>query len=186
MYMTKIVKGIGRYEEGVYDTLDRAYHIWVGILVRVTNPPTPCYEGCDIAEEWRDYQTFAEWYYTHWQRLPGVHLSVDKDLLIPGNRIYGPEYCVMIPKEINSYIVGCTGARGYSLDSKCKTPTYRVYLSNRSDGRKNTTYIGRTNSPEEAARMYREAKQSKLTELAEKYKYCIEPRAYEALINFHF
>ena len=40
----------------------------------------------------------------------GLHL--DKDILIPGNKIYGPNACMFIPQDINKLLVDREAARG--------------------------------------------------------------------------
>lgn len=69
---------------------------WKGLRARVRSRPT--YGGCSIA--WRTREEFIEWARTRW--LPETDL--DKDLLVPGNRVYGPDTCCFIPRELNVLI----------------------------------------------------------------------------------
>lgn len=55
------------------------------------------YKDCQIAPEWEDYQVFYSWV-----RANAVEGWVlDKDILIEGNRVYGPSTCVYVPEPLN-------------------------------------------------------------------------------------
>ncbi len=43
---------------------------------------------------------FKKWYDKHY--INGWHL--DKDILFPGNKVYGPGFCCFVPPEINSLL----------------------------------------------------------------------------------
>lgn len=58
------------------------------------------YIGCSVVEEWHRFSVFKSWMET--QDWKGKQL--DKDLKIHGNKVYGPETCIFIPREINILI----------------------------------------------------------------------------------
>lgn len=59
----------------------------------------PSYRSCSIAPEWLSFSAFKAWMKEQdWQ---GKHL--DKDLLVPGNRVYGPQFCVFVSPEVNRF-----------------------------------------------------------------------------------
>lgn len=66
------------------------------------------YEGCWVVKEWHRFTTFKAWMET--QDWEGKHL--DKDLLFSGNKVYGPDTCVFISQEINSFLIECGKVRG--------------------------------------------------------------------------
>lgn len=77
-----------------------AYKTWATMLDRCTNPKRyPKYIGCTIAPEWLHLSKFSEWYDEH--HVEGWHM--DKDLLIEGNREYGPKGCNFVPPNLNKF-----------------------------------------------------------------------------------
>lgn len=64
----------------------------------------PGYVGCSIG--FFDYQEFATWCqeqegYLN-KEINGNYWSLDKDILVPGNKVYGPEFCLFVPSIVNS------------------------------------------------------------------------------------
>ena len=55
------------------------------------------YDDCVIHPDWVDCQVFYRW-----ARENAVESWVlDKDILVEGNRVYGPETCVYVPEPLN-------------------------------------------------------------------------------------
>ncbi len=66
------------------------------------------YSRCSASEEWHSFMTFRSW--MDKQEWEGNHL--DKDILIPGNKIYAPDRCVFIAPAINRFVIDSAAARG--------------------------------------------------------------------------
>lgn len=61
----------------------------------------PAYYGIvTICDEWLVFQNFAKWYDENKYECEG-RLHVDKDILHPGNKVYSPENCILLPQRIN-------------------------------------------------------------------------------------
>jgi hypothetical protein len=80
------------------------YVRWHGILRRCYSikfhDHSPCYSGCSISKEWIYFSKFKSWMETqNWK-----NNELDKDLLIPGNKIYAPDRCIFIPHNVNSFL----------------------------------------------------------------------------------
>ena len=58
----------------------------------------PTYIGCSVCPDWRYFSKFRLWMQT--QKWEGLEL--DKDLLVKGNKVYGPDTCCFLPQAINS------------------------------------------------------------------------------------
>ena len=58
------------------------------------------YQDVTICEEWKNFQNFAKWYDENKYECEG-RLHVDKDILHPGNKVYSPENCILLPQRIN-------------------------------------------------------------------------------------
>lgn len=68
----------------------------------------PTYEICSTIPEWLYLSKFKAWMET--QEWEGKHL--DKDLLFPGNKLYGPDTCIFIDQKVNKFLTDSNAARG--------------------------------------------------------------------------
>lgn len=59
------------------------------------------YEGVDICDEWLLFSNFREWMETQ----PWKNMDLDKDILVKGNKIYSPDTCRFIPKQLNKILI---------------------------------------------------------------------------------
>jgi len=69
---------------------------------------SPTYIGCTVCEEWRYFSNFRAWMIT--QDWEGNQL--DKDLIIPGNKVYSPETCIFISRGLNTFLIEKAAGRG--------------------------------------------------------------------------
>lgn len=80
------------------------YQKWRQMLTRCYSKNLPLrrrtYVGCSVVEEWLLFSVFKAWMKT--QDWEGKQL--DKDIIIPGNKVYGPESCVFISQSINNLL----------------------------------------------------------------------------------
>lgn len=156
-----------------------AYLAWSCIWRRIQEPDLfPTYTNCYVSEQWQNFQNFAKWYYENYR--PGWVL--DKDIIYPGNRCYGEEFCAYIPADVNSFF---TSKMGDSLPRgvvQMKSGRYLAILRNEfGDNR-----LGTFDTPEEAHLAYIDGKNAEATRLAGKYKEFLDPLVYERLMNFDF
>lgn len=83
------------------ETKTQAYRVWHGIIVRCYSEKHqsmhPSYIGCSVINEWHNFQNFKEWFDKHYTK----GLEVDKDIKVAGNRVYGPDTCIMVSKKRN-------------------------------------------------------------------------------------
>lgn len=88
------------------------YRAWTGMIERCYSLPCqarqPTYIGCSITKEWLRFSIFRTWMAA--QEWEGK--EIDKDILIPGNKLYSPDTCVVISPQLNSFLVDCGAARG--------------------------------------------------------------------------
>lgn len=83
-------------------TNSRAFSRWYSMLERCYAGNEVAYLDCTVCEEWLLYSNFKQWLLSHsnWEEL-----HIDKDLLVPGNRVYSPETCCMISPALNSNLI---------------------------------------------------------------------------------
>lgn len=92
------------------------YNTWIGMLERCFSKKHqekhPTYKGCTVCDEWKLLSNFKKWYDKQ-HYLEGWHL--DKDILVPNNKIYSPETCRFVPSKINNLLTTCGKSRGKHL-----------------------------------------------------------------------
>lgn len=139
--------------------VDPFYSVWGGMLMRCyaeqLHVKRPSYIGCSVVDEWVRLTGFEKWMQTQdWQ---GKHL--DKDILIPGNKIYGPETCVFISKELNCFLLDSAANRGqYPLGVYWDTDAKRFKAQCRNPFVGKQQALGRFDTPEEAYEAWRTKK----------------------------
>lgn len=112
------VKGVGFVGEGKYKPkvdgrMTKCHSTWFQIVRRCYDTKCKSFKGYGskgvvICEEWKNYQNFAEWYYSYYKE----GMAIDKDILKRGNKVYGPDYCRFVPIKINNIISDRKDCRG--------------------------------------------------------------------------
>ena len=189
--MTPSVFGVGFMGIGDYKSCDengkntKCYEVWKSMLMRCYDSKyyekRPTYKGCRVCENWWNFQVFAEWYYSHFYEIEGQIMNLDKDILKKGNKVYSPDTCLFVPQCINKLFIKSDKVRGDLPIGVCKYGNkYVACLS--KDNKK--MHLGYFDTPKEAFLAYKRAKEQYIKELAEEYKDKIDPRTYEAMINY--
>lgn len=119
-YPAKLVYGVG-VNDADYATQPTVagkqqmcpfYCAWMNMLKRCYSAKYherhPTYIGCSVAPEWRSFMTFKAWMQTQ----PWQGQQLDKDLLIPGNKVYGLEACCFVSQATNLLLTDSAAARG--------------------------------------------------------------------------
>jgi hypothetical protein len=93
--------------------IKRSYITWRGMLARCYDgDKESTYYGCTVCNDWLFFSNFEIWYDENRPKVPNVRWEIDKDAMQQGNRVYCPEYCVFIPKEVNNLIINTGKSRG--------------------------------------------------------------------------
>lgn len=177
--------GIGSFIAKVAGQHTTEYADWNSMLKRcyVSKESRTSYKDKDVCEDWKCFQVFAEWA-TKQPNFGNVGWDLEKDLIVKNNKIYGPDTCVYLPREINSFIkrkrvndlpLGVDIAYKYN-----GTPYFRV--QGREDGK--NINLGSFYNIEEAFLTYKTHKEYLAKKLAEKWKTEIPDVAYKALLNY--
>lgn len=105
----------------------KSYDCWRGILRRCfdKNVRDKEYitENISVCNDWLYFSNFKKWYDEHYID----SYVLDKDLLNKGdNKVYSPETCIFIPKEVDNFIQNMrknntTGARYIKVDNRYDT-----------------------------------------------------------------
>ncbi len=133
------------------------YTTWAKMLERCfckkfkNNHPT--YKDATVCKEWLYFMNFRSWMMV--QDWDGN--ALDKDIIEPGNRLYSPETCCFVPRQINNLLCDSAANRGdyligVSLDKVFNKFTAQINI----DGKK--VHLGRFFSEKNAHNAYKKAK----------------------------
>ena len=188
------VYGVGilgtKYPSRECDRNTKEYTLWRNMLRRCYSDDfkkkNPTYIDCEVSNKFKNYEYFYEW--CHKQIGFGNEggenpFHLDKDLLIKGNKVYSEDTCVFIPREINQLLTKSTASRGENLIGVTLEKSSGKFISQISINSRNVK-IGRFKTEIEAFNAYKVAKENVLRGLAEKWESQIDPRAYNALMNY--
>jgi len=136
----------------------------------------PTYIGCSVAPEWHSFMTFRSWMMK--QDWEGMHL--DKDILVPGNKVYGPETCVFVDQATNNLLVNHPAKRGEYLIGVSWQKGAGKFEARVNNGKGKKTYLGLFSTEEKAHAAYRKSKAAVLRAAAKEQK---DERVKEALLK---
>ena len=189
------VCGVGvlgtKYPIRVGGVLAKEYLIWRGMLERCYSDTLkkkyPTYEGCEVSENFKSYEYFYEWCHKQvgfGDDVNGNQFHLDKDLLVKGNKVYNEDSCVFLPKEVNTLLTKREALRGEHLIGVCWSKTNKAFKAQVRKNKGKQEHLGLFNTEIEAFKAYKTAKEAFVKEQANKFKSEIDPRAYEALMNY--
>lgn len=175
----KPVYGVGINDtDYVFETKD--YKIWRNMLERCycekTQQKFPTYKGCTVCEEWHLFSNFKKWFHDNY--IEGWEL--DKDIMIIDNKVYSPDTCCFVPREINSFLRR-SGVNKHSCIYPAGKGKFRVVLS--ID--KKHCSLGAFSSFEEAKTVRDEAFKKKLHKVINKYADLLPQRVIDACFSYY-
>jgi hypothetical protein len=173
--------GIGKHLQFINGVATKKYTVWQSMINRVFDKKfharQPAYIGTQIFKGWANFQTFGDWFDENY--IDGFVL--DKDILVKGNKAYHPFRCCFVPQEINGLFISRKSERG-------DLPIGVIRSKGKFVGqlKENTKTIS---SPyllnmENAFEWYKENKELNIKRFAEKWKYSISEKVYNALVNY--
>ena len=177
---------------GEYSTLDKdgnttkEYTAWRCMLERCYgNKELEAYKYCIVSEEFHNASYFKGWY----NKQVGAHredFHLDKDILSEDCKVYAEDVCVLVPREVNLFFIKHNNKKvmsdyptGVTYDQSCRTKPYIMRYKN--GGNLIESYHDNEWS---AFLAYKQAKENRAKELAEKWRGQIDNRVYEKLINY--
>lgn len=122
------------------------YQSWNSMINRCYSPSArgrfPTYIGCSVDHEWHSFSSFLSW----WKENYVYGWDLDKDLLVPGNRVYSSKKCVFIPKSLNLFLGDRRAARGSLPIGVHYDKTHNKFVSQINVAGK-VTFIGHFEDP---------------------------------------
>lgn len=143
-----------------------AYEHWRGLIRRsfdqASKAKNKTYSEVTCCDEWCYFSGFLSWWKSHYT----IGYSLDKDIIVRGNKVYSPETCVFVPKTINSFLTTSMATRGdYPLGVSLSGNKY-IAKTHRAE---NKAYLGSYESIEQAHKAWQLAKIHECRLLIEKY-----------------
>ena len=113
------------------------YDTWIHMLNRCYSEKyqtkKPTYRGCSVCDGWLLLSNFKVWFDANYRD----GMSLDKDILVQGNKVYSPETCRFVPGYVNTLLTDAGAIRGeLPLGVSARKP-------NPKTSRVNTTYMAR-------------------------------------------
>lgn len=128
--MKKLVCGVGvndlPYRTDVYEYVTKDggkrvrklvfrcpyYKAWKNMLKRCYDEKylesNPSYIGTSVCSEWWYATAFKKWMEQQdWQGK-----SLDKDIIVPGSKLYSPDTCAFVLKATNNFVIARDASRG--------------------------------------------------------------------------
>lgn len=138
---------------------------------------SPAYAECEICDEWlEDRESFYNWVADNYYQCGAEQIDLDKDILVKGNKIYGPDTCVFAPHSINvmfEHIKKPSFKKGTN-NKYCVKMSFEGKIMN----------LGSYDTEEEALKVFIKHKKASIIAKAEIYKDKIPESLYEAMINW--
>ena len=178
---------IGVIGDGVdFPRHKKEYTIWSSMLCRCYNlgylEGKSTYKDCEVSENFKYFPYFKEWCNKQ-AGFGNKDWHLDKDILMKGNKVYSEDTCCFVPSEINVLFTKRQNRRGeHHIGVNYIKRLQKFQASVNVYG--NRVYIGVYNTSEEAFYAYKEAKETHIKEVANKWKDQIDVKVYNALMNY--
>ena len=135
------------------------YEAWRSMLQRCCSKKflerNPSYIGTSVCSEWLYATAFKKWM----EQKDWHGKCLDKDIIVPGSKLYSPETCSFVLKATNSFVTARDASRGdYPIGVHlCKrTGKYLARCKNLFTGK--NEHLGYFSTPEEAHEAWRKRK----------------------------
>mgnify|MGYP003451198332 CR=1 FL=1 len=146
-----------RIQKSVF--LCKYYAAWTRMLTRCYSKKylesKPSYIDASVCSEWLYASEFKKWM----EQQDWHGKCLDKDIIVPGNKLYSPETCAFVLPATNTFVTANDASRGeYPVGVDLYKPTgkYRARCKNPFSGKQE--HLGYFSTPEEAHEGWRKRK----------------------------
>ncbi len=175
--MNKLVYGIGvndlGYKTQVYEYVTenggkrirklvsrcKYYEVWRNMLERCYSKKhlesRPTYIGTSVCREWAYASEFKKWM----EQQDWEGKCLDKDIIVPGSKLYSPETCAFVLNATNSFVTARYASRGeYPIGVTLCKSTGRYKASCKNPFSRENEHLGYFSTTEEAHEAWRKRK----------------------------
>ena len=174
--------GVGKWKVKHNGKWSRVYLCWRHMIERCYHEThrkqyPAYYQICTVCDEWQNYQNFAEWYKAREYEVD-ERLHLDKDIKYPGNTVYSPDNCILIPQKLNVLFTNQFNKRGL--------PNGIYEHKNGYFAKYNEKSLGVYPTVGEAYIEYAKAKKEEIVKVANEYTGIIPDEVYQAVLAYEF
>ena len=155
------------------------YAVWKSMLKRCYSEKSleinPSYIGTSVCSEWLSATAFRKWM----EQQDWHGKSLDKDIIVPGNKLYSPDTSAFVLQATNLFVIASDASRGdypIGVSLHKHTGKYQAHCGNPFTGRQE--YLGLFSTPKDAHEAWRKRKHE-LAQLVAATE--SDPRVVEAL-----
>ena len=146
-----------RVRETVF--LCKYYAVWKDMLTRCYSKKflerNQSYIGTSVCSEWLYATEFKKWM----EQQDWRGKSLDKDIVVPGSRLYSPETCAFVLQATNLFVIARDACRGdYPIGVHLCKRTGRYIAKCRNPFTGKQEHLGYFSTPEEAHEAWRKRK----------------------------
>jgi len=176
--------GVGSYRAESGGKKTPTYTAWRAMLRRCYDANClemrPTYIGCSVHPDWLNFQVFADWHGKE-PNSENPSFDLDKDLRRGGRKVYSPETCSFVPKQINTLLTDSAANRG-DLPQGVWADRKKFAVQVSIKGKR--LYIGSYATPEIAFEVYRKAKADNVRSMAKEWKSYLHHEVYYYLMTW--
>lgn len=169
-------------------TKNVAYTHWSHMIQRCYDSKNHKYrfygaKGVKVCEEWLCFANYEKWFNNNYYEIPNCDMIVDKDILYKNCKLYSPTTCSIIPSDINKLFCNAKAIRGQLPLGVTYHKINHNYIATITKCNKRI-HLGCFNTPQEAFRAYKIAKEQYIKEMADKYREYLPQKIYDAMYNY--
>ncbi len=151
-----------------------------------------CYDKSAMWQVWiDDPKEFIKGYLEHYYEVDGKEMDVDKDLFGDGSGMYHPDFCCILPKELNTmlanskkhYFEGKTEENSLPLGVRYNSKLNKYYGEITFTGAERPIPLSYYDTPEEAFAENKIMKQADICRVVAMYKESIPDYIYDRLLK---
>lgn len=164
----------------------KEYQLWKNMLERCYcekyHARKPTYKDCSVSDFFKNYSNFKKWC----NQQVGFNVkgySLDKDILVKGNKIYSESTCVFVPKDINNLLIKRESKRGELPIGVLKCSSSKSYVSKCTVNSKSVR-LGHYKTIECAFLAYKEFKEKHIKDLAKTLRDTVDDRVISSLLDY--
>ena len=183
--------GIFDLDKSMYDNgIKEFYSLWVNMIRRCYDVKykkiKTSYKNCQVCDDWKYFSNFLTWcndaknnYHEGYQ--------LDKDILFKDNKIYSPETCCFVPKQINILLInGKEKRKNKNNDCPIGVTFYKGMYYARLSKKGQVFKIGKFANQIDAFNAYKNERECYIKSIASEYYILgkINEKIYNALMNY--
>lgn len=164
----------------------KEYQLWTNMLERCYcekyHARKPTYKDCSVSDFFKNYSNFKKWC----NQQVGFNVkgySLDKDILVKGNKIYSESTCAFVPKDINNLLTKRESRHGDLPIGVVRCRDSSNYASKCVANGKNV-HLGHYKNIECAFLAYKNFKEKHIKDLAKKLQHAVDARVLSSLLKY--